>query len=238
MFQTAYRRLLLSRGVGGARYPLSTSFGARYVQSASFSSVATQSASFSSAAKEEASNIRKQLWEFYLSTGRGANALFEAIDMDEKGTVDPNHLKEFMEEVLPDDVEPKEIMPYAWNRLEQRAAAGQNYDTRAFKKWLVAATKMSADMKGSRLFGLYAQDPQGLGCDDAIEEEEGTFTWNEETMSQSLRRMQYAVRGEVVMKADQLASQGREILYTNIGNPHQVCVDGGAACHSRGREEP
>jgi aspartate/methionine/tyrosine aminotransferase len=34
--------------------------------------------------------------------------------------------------------------------------------------------------------------------------------------------MQYAVRGEVVMRADQLAAQGREILYTNIGNPHQV----------------
>lgn len=34
--------------------------------------------------------------------------------------------------------------------------------------------------------------------------------------------MQYAVRGEVVLRADQLAAQGKEILYTNIGNPHQV----------------
>lgn len=169
--------------------------------------------SFSSDATKDARNIRKQLWEFYLSTGRGANALFEAIDLDEKGSVDPNNLKKFMEEVLPKDVEPKEIMPYAWNRLEQRAAAGQEYDTRAFKKWLVAATKMSADMKGSRLYGLYTQDPQGLGSDEAEqEEEERTYTWNEETMSQSLRRMQYAVRGEVVMKADQLAAQGRDIL--------------------------
>merc|ERR1719232_1430193 len=41
-------------------------------------------------------------------------------------------------------------------------------------------------------------------------------------MSQSLRRMQYAVRGEVVMRADELQAEGREILYTNIGNPHQV----------------
>ena len=57
---------------------------------------------------------------------------------------------------------------------------------------------------------------------DAEEAEEPVFTWNEESMSQSLRRMQYAVRGEVVMKADQLAAQGKEILYTNIGNPHQV----------------
>ena len=54
------------------------------------------------------------------------------------------------------------------------------------------------------------------------ESEEPIFTWNEETMSQSLRTMQYAVRGEVVMRADQLAAEGKEILYTNIGNPHQV----------------
>jgi aspartate/methionine/tyrosine aminotransferase len=209
MMQTVYiKRLMLSRSVASL---------------APISSVSLARASFSSNAKKDAINIRKQLWEFYLSTGRGANALFEAIDLDEKGTVDPNNLKKFMEEVLPKDVEPKEIMPYAWNRLEQRAAAGQEYDTRAFKKWLVAATKMSADMKGSRLFGLYSHDPQGLGADESEQEEqERTYTWNEETMSQSLRRMQYAVRGEVVMKADQLAAQGREILYTNIGNPHQV----------------
>lgn len=34
--------------------------------------------------------------------------------------------------------------------------------------------------------------------------------------------MQYAVRGEVVSRAGVLEGEGREILYTNIGNPHQV----------------
>ena len=34
--------------------------------------------------------------------------------------------------------------------------------------------------------------------------------------------MEYAVRGEVVMKADKLQASGREILFTNIGNPHSV----------------
>lgn len=48
------------------------------------------------------------------------------------------------------------------------------------------------------------------------------YSWNEDTMSQSLRRMQYAVRGEVVMRAGQLEAEGKTILYTNIGNPHQV----------------
>jgi hypothetical protein len=176
-------------------------------------------------------NVRKQLWDFYLSTGRGASALFETIDLDENGSVEPVDLMEFMREVLnahdddsdsTDDppVDPRDIMPYAWNRLEQRAAAGQSYDTRAFKKWLVAATKMSADMKNSRMLDLWNQDSASGDAAPIVEHDD--FSWNEESMSQSLRRMQYAVRGEVVMRADALAAQGREILYTNIGNPHQV----------------
>ena len=85
---------------------------------------------------------------------------------------------------------------------------------KGFKKWLIAATKMSADSKNSRMLEYWALHPQQgeLYISDAEENE--NYTWNEETMSQSLRRMQYAVRGEVVMKADQLAAQGRDILYT------------------------
>jgi len=171
-------------------------------------------------------NVRKQLWEFYLSTGRGANALFETIDLDENGSVEPQELKQFMIEVLVDmdgePIDPKELMPYAWNRLEQREATGQGYDMRSFKQWLVAATKMSADMKNSRMVEYLKQNPNTGDQWFSDAEEEDYFTWNEESMSQSLRRMQYAVRGEVVMRADQLQAQGKEILYTNIGNPHQV----------------
>ena len=169
------------------------------------------------------SDVRKQLWEFYFSTGRGANSLFEAIDLDENGKVTPEDLMEVMIDVLEDTGEhPKEIMPYAWNRLEQRAAAGISYDIRAFKKWLVAATKMSADTKNTRLLEYLNSDPYVGDTYLSDGEEPDVYSWNEETMSQSLRRMQYAVRGEVVMKADQLAASGKEILYTNIGNPHQV----------------
>jgi aspartate/methionine/tyrosine aminotransferase len=81
---------------------------------------------------------------------------------------------------------------------------------------------MSADMKNSRLMEYLSQHPNTGDQYLSDAEEEKIYSWNEESMSQSLRCMQYAVRGEVVMKADQLASQGREILYTNIGNPHQV----------------
>ena len=180
--------------------------------------------------KKPLANVRKQLWEFYFSTGRGANALFEAIDLKETGSLEPKEVKAFITEVLSYEENgetvqgnPRDIMPYAWNILEKKEQDNQSYDIRAFKKWLVAATKMSADTKNSRLMEYLSRGENSYSyLSDADEEEDPVFTWNEESMSQSLRRMQYAVRGEVVMKADQLAAQGREILYTNIGNPHQV----------------
>jgi len=187
---------------------------------------------FSSASQKEASSptlptpklVRKQLWEFYFSTGRGANALFEAIDLDENGKIDAEELKSVMRDVLEiegEKVDPREIMPYAWNRLEQRALQDKAYDIKTFKQWLIAATKMSADQRNKNLMRWFQQHPStGLCAQDATLPE--FYSWNEETMSQSLRRMQYAVRGEVVMRADKLESEGREILYTNIGNPHQV----------------
>jgi alanine transaminase len=57
-------------------------------------------------------------------------------------------------------------------------------------------------------------------ADDDGDEE--YHSWNEMTMSQSVRRMQYAVRGKLVMRAEQLQAQGRDILFTNVGNPQAV----------------
>lgn len=187
-------------------------------------------------------DVRQQLWEFYLSTGRGANALFQAIDWQETGTIDPAVLQEFMVQVLTQpsssksdsgdssdsdtaNNHPSEVMPYAWHILEQRKLQNKRYDVRAFKQFLVAATKMSADMKNSRLMEYLQQRKEEYYFTDIDEDDEQEpiqYTWNEESMSQTLRRMQYAVRGEVVLRADALAARGRKILYTNIGNPHQV----------------
>ena len=126
-----------------------------------------------------------------------------------------------MVEVLAPD-HPADVMPYAWNVLQQRTEQNVTYDMRAFKQFLVAATKMSADMKNSRLVEyLQDQDPAYF-TDIETEDAPIHYSWNEETMSQTLRRMQYAVRGEVVLRANQLEAKGRTILYTNIGNPHQV----------------
>lgn len=58
--------------------------------------------------------------------------------------------------------------------------------------------------------------------DDDSDDDDDNFAWNETTMAQNLRKMQYAVTGEVVMKADLLKAEGKEIIYTNIGNPHAV----------------
>lgn len=53
----------------------------------------------------------------------------------------------------------------------------------------------------------------------------------EETMSQNVRKMEYAVRGEVVIAADSIQQELQvdskshtyaKVLYTNVGNPHQV----------------
>lgn len=171
-------------------------------------------------------DVRKQLWEYYLTSGRGANALFEAIDLRENGYIEPKEVKAFMTEVLRtvdgEPIDAHELMPYAWNLLEQREATKKSYDIRTFKQWLVAATKMSADMNNFRMLNYMAQNPNVDEKYFSDAEKEDLFTWNEETMSQTLRRMQYAVRGEVAMRADQLAAQGREIFFTNIGNPHQV----------------
>eukprot|EP00890_Picochlorum_soloecismus_P003603 jgi/Picsp_1/4243/NSC_01752-R1_alanine aminotransferase len=42
------------------------------------------------------------------------------------------------------------------------------------------------------------------------------------TLNQNMLKAQYAVRGELYNKAQELAAEGREIIYTNVGNPQQL----------------
>jgi alanine transaminase len=93
-------------------------------------------------------------------------------------------------------------------------------------------------------------EPQDVERDDAIHSTESSDPLlatnhhhqkkkrlNLETMSQSLRRMEYAVRGKVVSAADKIAEELEQlkkegkaftkypfdhIVYTNIGNPHSL----------------
>lgn len=43
-----------------------------------------------------------------------------------------------------------------------------------------------------------------------------------ESLSKGIRDAQYAVRGEIVLRANELERQGRQIIYSNIGNPQQL----------------
>lgn len=91
-----------------------------------------------------------------------------------------------------------------------------------FQAWLIRATKFDGSCgRNSNIKAVYEKHPQ-LGPRYQPKKEVEEYSWNASTMSQGLRRMQYAVRGEVVMRADALAAEGREIIYTNIGNPHAV----------------
>ena len=57
-------------------------------------------------------------------------------------------------------------------------------------------------------------------CASAAADE--AYALNAGNMSKNLERMEYAVRGAVVMRASELEAEGRKILYTNVGNPHSV----------------
>ncbi|WIA19014.1 hypothetical protein OEZ85_003676 [Tetradesmus obliquus] len=41
-------------------------------------------------------------------------------------------------------------------------------------------------------------------------------------LNENLKKTQYAVRGELFLKAEELRQAGREIIITNVGNPHQL----------------
>merc|ERR1711871_1500673 len=61
--------------------------------------------------------------------------------------------------------------------------------------------------------------------DDDEDDEEGgedTMTLTVDTANDNVVKTQYAVRGEIVQIAAQLASEGKKIIYCNIGNPQSL----------------
>lgn len=153
--------------------------------------------------------IQRAHWNSYVATGRGSAALFGSIDVDADGLVCPNDVRVFV-----DSVE-RSMSERALKKLDARAE-DHPLDLQDFQRWLIDATHEAGY---SNMQTHYDVLPT-VGERSTKNKEQ--YAWNQSTMSQGLRRMQYAVRGEVVIKADQLASEGREIIYTNIGNPHSV----------------
>jgi len=159
------------------------------------------------------SALTRQHWNSYVATGRGSAALFDSIDVDADGKICAADARVFV-----DSVE-HAMSEKALKQLEERVANGdQPLDLPAFQRWLIDATHP----EGYKSVQEHYKNCPHVGNTKGEHEHKTQFAWNAQTMSQSLRRMQYAVRGEVVIKADKLAAQGREIIYTNIGNPHQV----------------
>ena len=115
----------------------------------------------------------------------------------------------------------KNLRKQALKYMDQRPDDAE-MNLKEFQSFLIMATKYST-FKNPVLKERYEAQPT-LGDRRRKAEADSTDerTWNESTMSQGLRRMQYAVRGEVVLRADALQAEGREITFTNVGNPHGV----------------
>jgi aspartate/methionine/tyrosine aminotransferase len=167
----------------------------------------------SSAAANAVTEAQRAHWDAYLASGRGSVALFASIDKDSDGKLSPTDLRHFM-----GNVDRSGVLPKVFHALDERAE-DHPLSLQEFQEWLVKATQ---EVVG---YGIHTNQPlyEGSPHTGQRSTKKGEqYSWNESTMSQSLRRMQYAVRGEVVMKADQLAAQGKKIIYTNVGNPHAV----------------
>jgi len=187
------------------------------------------------------STQQTQLWESYVASGRGGTDLFVSIDTNNNNTVSASELRNFLESIQRDGVNEES---HSFTDLLERADDNELH-LKEFLSLLVHVTQVE-DEPAALMKNMYESQPSlgrrgsmrcvkteikvpdkddhdhdhgdGIDIDDDIH----THSWNEMTMSQSLRKMQYAVRGQVVLRADVLKTEGKEITYTNIGNPHSV----------------
>lgn len=182
---------------------------------------------------------QKILWDSYLASGRCGVALFKSIDTENSQKISAKNLRSFLQSVeggggnvnddafdaileLADDHELKlkeflsHLVHITQGEMQMLNSIKISYESQP-----------SVGMRGSMMMstlagGIKAIDLQKLKdlADDEDEDEdaaagdEDEHAWNEVTMAQNLRKMQYAVRGEVVMKADLMKAEGRDIVYT------------------------
>lgn len=183
--------------------------------------------SFSPKSSGDRQPVQKALWDSYLASGRGGHDLFTSVDLDGNGSISASEVVYFF-----DSVEREGVHPDAFMRLET-LSTDHELDLKEFLSWLTLSTKLEPQSMTSHKEAYEAHPEVGERRVDRLikeremeeeeeEEEEKIYAWNESTMSQALRRMQYAVRGEVVMKAEALKSEGRKIVFTNIGNPQAL----------------
>ena len=169
---------------------------------------------FFSSNAEHLSNWQLGCWKTYLASGRGSDTLFRAIDSNHTFHLTPEEIRVFL-----DSVGHKGVHPRAFKILDE-LAHDHGISLSEFKSWLVIATKFGTETNSS--FSQYYERHPEIGDRKPQADTDSYRSWNEVTMNQAIRRMQYAVRGQVVMRADELKAQGEDILFTNVGNPQAV----------------
>jgi len=43
-----------------------------------------------------------------------------------------------------------------------------------------------------------------------------------EELNENVKKVRYAVRGELYLRASELQKEGKKIIFTNVGNPHAL----------------
>jgi len=192
------------------------------------------------------------LWDSYLASGRGGVELFKSIDTDSSQTISAKNLRAFLQSVdggggnvnddafdtileLADDHELKlkeflsHLVHITQGEMQGLDSIKISYESQpsvgmrgSMMVSTVAGGIKSSDLQKIRDLEDDAASAAGTGSTTAGDEED-SFAWNEVTMAQNLRKMQYAVRGEVVMKADLLKAEGREIVYTVRARAYVHC---------------
>jgi len=158
---------------------------------------------------------QKGNWLTYLASGLGSDNLFRSIDTNNDKSISVNELHVFIE-----SVDYKGVHPRAFKILDELTHEHE-LDIEGFKSWLILATKFGAEKNSA--YQLEYDDYIQLGArEPSLGTGDDYYSLNKTTMSQAVRRMQYAVRGQIVMKADKLKAEGRDIVFTNIGNPQAV----------------
>lgn len=136
--------------------------------------------------------LQQECWDGYVATGRGCHTLFQLLDTNSSGSINWQEIRFFLENVRESDINPaarKEVL---------EAASDGHINFREFQAWLIKATKVDPGTKN-----MFASEYYHASIGTAAQKKGASdHSWNKHTMSQNLRRMQYAVRGEVVIRAD------------------------------------
>jgi hypothetical protein len=146
---------------------------------------------------------QKGCWTTYLANGLGSDNLFRSIDTDNDGNIAVQELQTFFE-----SVNHKGVHPRAFKIIDEMAH-DHVLDIQEFKSWFILATKFGAE-KNSDFALNYATRYPDIGDRkphraDHDDNDVSYYSWNANTMSQAIRRMQYAVRGQIVMRADEVS---------------------------------